>query len=96
MSLRYPFSAIAGQDELLQALLLGSAVALGAIIARQRDPAAPQAPQNDGGPMWLGLSPVVAGAIEIGLYNTTGTILQTWYVLYCFLGHENIDFTTTY
>ena len=27
---------------------------------------------------WFGLSPVVAGALEIGAYNTAGTLLQTF------------------
>jgi drug/metabolite transporter (DMT)-like permease len=101
---------VAASRGLLQALLLGAAVAIGtglgsskntkddlqkdSIINEELDdrtnkpllldstspppPSSSSAATEDSTPMWLGLSPVVAGAIEIGMYNTIGTLLQTW------------------
>lgn len=88
---------IAASRGLLQALLLGTAVAIGTSLANKNNTIVDISEENDGvntrpllqsaspppspgtsTPMWLGLPPVVAGAIEIGMYNTAGTLLQTW------------------
>lgn len=85
---------VAAARGVLQALFLGGAILISSLLTNKKDTDAslpsqealistniskPQ-PQglNQVQSAWLGLSPVVAGAIEIGLYNTTGTLLQTW------------------
>jgi len=88
---------IAASRGVLQALLLGTAVAIGTSIGatnlskdksldgeesveatrRLLSESPPPSPTTSA-PMWLGLPPIVAGAIEIGMYNTAGTLLQTW------------------
>ena len=67
---------------------MGGAVSIGALLSSQKDKDSSSSSSSDfslekqeisvGDTAWLGLSPTVAGAIEIGLYNTAGTILQTW------------------
>jgi drug/metabolite transporter (DMT)-like permease len=91
---------VAASRGLLQALLLGGAVAIGTSLGNQNSAQVDREVENDGEgtkytkellpspspaaitasstSMWLGLPPVVAGAIEIGMYNTSGTLLQTW------------------
>jgi drug/metabolite transporter (DMT)-like permease len=89
---------VAASRGLLQALLLGTAVAISSNLGKKENSIDQiyNRNQEDSGtstllpsattstaaataaPMWLGLPPVVAGAIEIGLYNTVGTLLQTW------------------
>jgi drug/metabolite transporter (DMT)-like permease len=88
---------VAASRGVLQALLLGTAVAIGNSLGatysiknklldrgesneatrRLLSESPPPYPATTA-PMWLGLPPVVAGAIEIGMYNTVGTLLQTW------------------
>jgi hypothetical protein len=59
----------------LQAALLGAAVAL---TSPSPSDAGQEAAPGSEGQSSAGLSPLLQGSLEIGLYNTLGTLLQTW------------------
>lgn len=69
---------VAAARGVMQASLLGVAVAIGSIVSRAAQEGQRSAVEvkDTHTPSWL--SPVILGSLEIGAYNTFGTILQTW------------------
>ena len=67
---------VAAARGLLQAALLGAAVVLSASPRGEPDEVQPLDVDDTSRP--FGLSPLLRGSLEIGAYNTAGTLLQTW------------------
>lgn len=73
-----PPLVVAAARGVLQASLLGVAVAIGTLLPSNKSANGQPAESSSytNGSIWL--DPLILGSLEIGAYNTFGTILQTW------------------